>query len=79
MMIFRPKTLVLVDVCYYIPDTHVLNDFFWQTEDLVPDTPRIYKFLDYWKREIQAKIKEVKIAYGKNLEWRNVDNYDSIG
>ena len=57
------KELVLVKVLYYRPDyTHLLNDFTWQTEDYVPDIPRIHAFLNYWKNNIHATIKTVEVT-----------------
>ena len=56
-------SLVTVNVLYYMPDhQHILNEFLWQTLDLRPKYPRIHKFLDYWRREIDAVIKEVTIC-----------------
>ena len=33
----------------------------WQTEDTLPEYPRISKFLDYWDKNIDGPIKEVYI------------------
>jgi uncharacterized protein Usg len=63
MIILRPKTLVLVGVRYYMPDyQNILQEFYWQTEDIIPDIPRVHKFLIYWKENIQATIKEVVVS-----------------
>lgn len=60
---FKPKRLVLVGVRYYIPDyTNILNEFYWQTEDFIPDIPRVHQFLDFWKNNIEATIKEVVVS-----------------
>ena len=48
MLILR-KNLVTVDILYYIPEHTILQEFIWQTDDLVPDIPRVHKFLNYWK------------------------------
>jgi uncharacterized protein Usg len=63
VVILRPKTLVLMNVRYYMPDYHnILQEFLWQTEDIVPDIPRVHKFLLYWKENIPATIKEVIVS-----------------
>jgi uncharacterized protein Usg len=63
--IARGYSLVTVNVLYWMPDhRHVLNEFTWQTLDLKPRYPRIEQFLDYWRREIDAVIREVRIAEG---------------
>jgi uncharacterized protein Usg len=55
--------LVTVSVLYYLPDhPSLLNEFLWQTMDLGPRYPRIGAFLDFWRREIEATIKEVMIS-----------------
>jgi uncharacterized protein Usg len=68
--------LVTVNVLYYMPDhSHLLNEFLWQTLDLRPRYPRVHKFLDYWRREIDAVIKEVVISdmpvSSSTTRWRN--------
>lgn len=63
ILTFKQKKLVLVGVRYYIPDyTSILNEFYWQTEDFVPDIPRVHQFLDFWKNNIDATIKEVVVS-----------------
>jgi uncharacterized protein Usg len=68
------KTLVLVDVIYYRPDyTHLLNEFIWQTPDIVPEIPRVHKFLKYWQENIDAKIQEVLVSHAYQNEWRTIE------
>jgi uncharacterized protein Usg len=65
---------VTVEVIYYIPDySRIVNVFLWQTFDLRPKYPRIHTFLDFWRREIDAVIKEVVIFDMPDLDtkWRN--------
>jgi uncharacterized protein Usg len=66
-------TMVTVQVVYFLPDhTHLLNLFVWQTLDLRPQYPRVHRFLDYWRREIDAVIKEIVICDADHLpDWRN--------
>ena len=62
-MIIRRKSLVTVDILYWMPDyENVLQQFIWQTKDVVPDIPRVHKFLNYWHDNIVAVISEVKVA-----------------
>ena len=62
-MIIRRKSLVTVDILYWMPDyEYVLQQFIWQTKDVVPDIPRVHKFLNYWHDNIDAVISEVKVA-----------------
>jgi uncharacterized protein Usg len=59
---FEPKSIVTVQVLYFIPGYSLLNEFLWQTLDTRPRYPRVHSFLDYWRREIDAVIKEVTIC-----------------
>lgn len=56
-------SLVTVNVLYYMPDHRsIVNEFIWQTMDIKPRYPRIEQFLDHWRKEIDAIIKEVMIS-----------------
>ena len=62
-MIIRKKSLVTVDILYWMPDyENILQQFIWQTKDVVPDIPRVHKFLNYWNNNIDAIMSEVKVA-----------------
>jgi uncharacterized protein Usg len=63
-IIFESYALVSVNVLYYLPDHRALvNEFFFQTLDLHPSFPRTQRFLQFWRREIEAKIKQVTICH----------------
>ena len=60
--------LATAEVLYYMPDhPALLQSFVWQTLDIAPSYPRIHKFLDFWKREIEAVIHSVTLASGELL------------
>jgi uncharacterized protein Usg len=71
-------TLLTAEVLYYIPDhPKLLQTFTWQTLDMAPRYPRLEKFLDFWRREIEAVIHSVRVAHGESLQpavWRKVDS-----
>ena len=59
----RGERLTTAEVIYYLPDhPALLQRFLWQTLDLPPDFPRICRFLDFWRREIDAVIHSVTIG-----------------
>ena len=59
----RGKRLATAEVLYYMPDhPALLQTFLWQTMDEAPDYPRIQRFLDFWRREIDAVIHSVAIT-----------------
>lgn len=65
----RGWRMATAEVTYYLPDhPSLLQTFTWQTLDLAPSYPRVHKFLDFWKREIDAVIHSVNLASsGANL------------
>lgn len=68
------QSLVTVNVIYYLPDySHILNEFIWQTNDVVPNIPRVHRFLNYWKSDIDAVIKEVLMTHTYQRDWKKVD------
>jgi len=55
--------LTTAEVLYYLPDhPALLQRFLWQTLDLSPDYPKVHRFLDFWRREIEAVIHSVTIS-----------------
>ena len=60
--------LATAEVLYYMPDhPALLQSFVWQTLDLAPTYPRIHRFLEFWRREIDAVIHSVELASGETL------------
>lgn len=48
-------SLVTVNVFYHFPDyPHLLQTLLWQCLDIVPEYPRVRRFLLYWDRHIIA-------------------------
>ena len=61
-MIIIKNTIVTVSVFYWMPDyQHILQQFVWQTDDIIPEYPRVHKFLNYWHDNIEAVIEEIEI------------------
>ena len=69
-MILRRKSIVTVDLLYWMPDyNNVLQEFVWQTSDIIPEYPRVHRFLNYWQENIEAVISEVRIADAETIEY----------
>lgn len=67
--------MATAEVLYYMPDhPSLLQSFIWQTLDLAPQYPRIHRFLDFWRREIDAVIHSVRLASGETLAPARVNN-----
>ena len=72
--ILHKWTVATVQVVYYIPDyLNIVQEFIWQTEDQIPEYPRITKFLNYWDKNIDGPIKEVYIYDQGQSNIRRVD------
>ena len=72
--ILQKWTVATVQVVYYIPDyLNILNEFVWQTDDQLPEYPRITEFLNYWDKNIDGPIKEVYIYDQGQSNIRKID------
>jgi uncharacterized protein Usg len=69
--------LTTARILYRMPDhPKLIQEFLWQTYDLAPDFPRLYRFIDYWKREIEGPLHSVEYAHRRLVgpnEWENLD------
>lgn len=72
---------VLLQVVYYRPDyPSLLQEFTIGYDDRVPELIRTHRFLNHWRKNIEAVIAEVMISINgdKNRSWRSVDDILSI-
>lgn len=75
----RGWRMATAEVLYYMPDhPALLQTFVWQTLDLAPQYPRIHKFLEFWRAEIQAVIHSVRLASGEELAPAKIRNVATI-
>ena len=66
--------LTTVKVIYYLPDyDHILQEFVFQQYDVVPEYPRLNKFIKFWRRNIEARIHSVDFASAFS-EYKFVEN-----
>lgn len=70
------KSPTIIQIFYYMPDyTDIIQEFVWQTDDIIPEIPRIHKFLNYWHKNIDATIAEIIVSYvNKRGNIRVLDN-----
>ncbi|WP_237216936.1 usg protein [Falsiroseomonas oryziterrae] len=55
--------LTTAELLYHMPDhPGVLQSFVWQKHDLAPRFPELGRFLDFWRREIEAPLHSVRVA-----------------
>ncbi|QDL94127.1 aspartate-semialdehyde dehydrogenase (plasmid) [Paroceanicella profunda] len=69
--------LTTAQIFYRMPDAKaVLQIFVWQEYDLAPKFPRLRKFLDFWRDEIEGPLHSVVYCHRRLIrpgEWRKVD------
>ena len=67
-MIIKIQPVVL-RVYYWMPDyNNILQEFMWQLNDVVPEYPRVHKFLNHWHDNIEAVIETVEVSHGRTKE-----------
>jgi uncharacterized protein Usg len=55
--------LTTAEILYHMPDhPGILQSFIWQDLDLAPRFPVLHKFLDFWDRELDARVHSVRVA-----------------
>lgn len=55
--------LTTAHILYHLPDhPQLLQSYIWQEYDLAPRFPELYKFLEFWKRELDGKLHSVYVA-----------------
>lgn len=74
--------LSLVEIHYYLPDhPSLLQQYIWQDYDVAPKFPVLRRFLDFWRRDIEATLHSIRVAHSHLIgpsEWRAVDREFSI-
>lgn len=66
------KELVTVRITFFMPDhINLINEFWWQTNDMVPTLPRIRNFVLFWIDELDAPIKMIETSYAWHGKIRN--------
>jgi uncharacterized protein Usg len=52
--------LTTAQILYRFPDhPSLLQTYLWQDYDVTPDFPVLYKFLNFWERELDGKLHSV--------------------
>lgn len=55
--------LTTARILYRMPDVpRLLQTYIWQDYDLVPDYPRLRRFLDFWARELDGPLHSVHVG-----------------
>jgi len=58
--------LATAEIVYHMPDhPGLLQTFIWQHLDIAPHYPELRRFLDFWVKNIEAKIHSVTVGRTK--------------
>ena len=69
-MIIKIQPVVL-RVYYWMPHyNNILQEFMLQLNDVVPEYPRVHRFLNHWHENIEAVIETVEVSHGRTEEAR---------
>lgn len=64
MIRYSDIRITTIQIYYYMPNyTNILQEFVWQTEDMIPEFPKVHKFLWHWKNNIVAPIESINLSY----------------
>jgi len=56
--------LTTAEILYHMPDhPRLLQTYVWQEMDLAPRFPVLHRFLDFWQRELDGKLHQVRVAH----------------
>lgn len=70
--LFRYR-LTTAEILYRFPDyPDLLQTYLWQEMDIVPDFPRLTRFLEYWERHLDGKLHTVRIANAELVRPREI-------
>ena len=74
--------LLTAEIHYFMPDhPSLLQQFVWQQYDVAPHFPELHRFLDHWRREVEAALHSIRIAHQHLIgptEWRAVDGIITV-
>jgi len=55
--------LTTAEIIYRMPDyLDVLQSYIWQEYDRAPEFPELHHFLDFWERNLDGPIHQVRVA-----------------
>ncbi|HEU0223015.1 MAG TPA: usg protein [Paracoccaceae bacterium] len=76
-MMLAGHGLTTAKIYYRMPDyRNLIQTYVWQEYDLAPDFPKLFGFLDFWRREIEGPLHSVVYTHRRLIrpgEWRRVD------
>lgn len=60
----RGFSLTTAEILYFMPDhPSVLQSYVWQDYDVHPRYPKLKGFLDFWSRNLDGRLFQVRVAH----------------
>lgn len=60
---FQGSSLTTAEILYWMPDhKNILQQYIWQDYDIAPKFPKLFKFLDFWKKNLDGPLHKVIIV-----------------
>lgn len=57
-------SLTTAEITYRLPDyKNLLQIFVWQDFDIYPTFPKLIRFLDFWKNNLDGPLYQVRVAH----------------
>lgn len=67
--------LTTAQIFYRLPDFEkLIQSYVWQDYDVAPDFPNLFKFLEFWERELDGPLHSVQYTHNRLIkpgEWTN--------
>ena len=61
--------LTTAEILYRMPDHQsLLQTFIWQDYDIAPEFPILFRFLTFWRKELDGPLHSVRIGHSKLLK-----------
>ena len=62
----KGSRLTTAEILYHMPDhPGLLQTYVWQSYDLHPHFPKLSGFLQFWTRNLDGALQQVRVAHSK--------------
>ena len=64
-------SLTTAEILYRMPDhLSILQSYVWQDYDRHPEYPKLHKFLEFWSKNLEAPLFQVRVAHNRLISPR---------
>lgn len=65
----RGFSLTTAEIVYRLPDhPSLLQTYIWQEYDVHPLFPKLKAFLDFWTRNLEGRLFQIRVAHSKLIK-----------